>query len=360
MTRPLASGYSTAIDSSHGIVWTTAIASFRDANLYQLAGQSGARSTSRFVLHDNSAIVSMAEVRIKRLPLIGLGMAYVFRGPLVDGPHVSDHNVFRQSLRALRNEYVGKRGLVLRINSNLVEEFDGERIEIFKEEGFAPVPYLRRRQSLLVDLSAKNADDVRENLDKKWRNCLRKAEKSELDVVSGQSLEYFDAFLPLYDAMLQRKRFRPTADVMWHRRIQQDLPDPLKMTVVLATLRGQPCAGAIVSRVGERAVFLFGAANDEGLRTCASYLVQWRIVTDLMDAGCRYYDLNGINRVTNEGTFHFKRGLAGRTGIEVTDARQFQAQDSDWTRSAIAFVEKRWRQRRAQFSSSSVSSGVGS
>ena len=34
----------------------------------------------------------------------------------------------------------------------------------------------------------------------------------------------------------------------------------------------------------------------------------------IKEKGLRYYDLNGINPETNPGTYHFKRGLAGKKG----------------------------------------------
>jgi len=349
MIRALDEGFTIDVDQADPRTWCDDMTMFRDANVYQLNEYSSSwpcsNDVSRFVLRDRAGTVAMAEVRLRLVPILRCGVAYVFRGPLTMRVAKREIDSFRQTLRALRNEYVCRRRLVLRIHSNLVEEFDGDALGCFAAEGYQPVQYLGPRQSLMVDLGG-DIEIIRSNLDKKWRNCLRKAEKSGLEIVSGTGLAHFDAFIQLYAKMLQRKQFSPTADILRHRQLQQDLPDAYKMTVVLALSAGRPCAGAIYSGLGETAIYLFGATDDEGLHNCASYLAQWHIVTQLQCRGVKYYDLNGVNPTLNPGTFHFKRGLAGKTGIHVTRAKQFQASASALTSVAIGFVERRVRRNR--------------
>jgi lipid II:glycine glycyltransferase (peptidoglycan interpeptide bridge formation enzyme) len=140
--------------------------------------------------------------------------------------------------------------------------------------------------------------------------------------------------------MLQRKRFTPQADVQRHRRLQQDLPEHLKMRVVIASHGGNPCAGAIYSALGDTAVYLFGATDDLGMRTCASYQVQWEIVRSLKQAGVNGYDLNGADPALNAGTYHFKRGLAGKRGAEVTFAPHFQAVHASLVNQTLLLVDR--------------------
>ena len=192
------------------------------------------------------------------------------------------------------------------------------------DEGFTPVSHVRTRRSLLVDL-APSLEELRRDLDKKWRNCLSKAERSNLTISHGTSLELFDAFLPVYERMLDRKQLSASADIQKHRRLQQELPEHLKMRVVLASHEGAPCAGAIYTALGDTAVYLFGGTDPVGMRTSASYLVQWEVIGALKAGGSKHYDLNGIDPVANPGTYHFKQGLGGKKGREVTFAAQFQA-----------------------------------
>jgi lipid II:glycine glycyltransferase (peptidoglycan interpeptide bridge formation enzyme) len=178
-------------------------------------------------------------------------------------------------------------------------------------------------------------DDIRKGFDRKWRNQLTKAEKAGLTITSGSSLELIDEFALVYQEMLQRKQFVPSADLQRHRSIQTLLPPDLQMGIVLARHEGRPCAGAIYSALGDTAVYLFGATNDSGMRTCGSYLVQWEVLKLLKERATTYYDLHGINPEANPGTYHFKQGLAGKRGRQVTFVGQFQAFQPSIVNSAL-------------------------
>jgi hypothetical protein len=316
------------VDAMASTAWYDRIAEFKDANLYQVwhDSASGGRfgSADRVALTRGGDVVGAAEVRLMRFPLIRGGIAYVLWGPLSRRGEDSNPAAFRQAVRALREEYVVRRGMVLRINPRLVVEEDGACIQALVDEGFSPVTHLRATHSLLVDLTPE-LDELRRDLDKKWRNCLSKAERSGLTIASGAGLELFDDFITVYERMLARKQFTPSADIRKHRQLQQSLPAHLQMQMVIAYQDGRPCAGAIYSAVGDTAVYLFGATDEQGMQTSAAYLVQWTIVQALKASGVRRYDLNGVDPERNPGTYHFKRGLGGKKGIPVTFAGQFQA-----------------------------------
>jgi lipid II:glycine glycyltransferase (peptidoglycan interpeptide bridge formation enzyme) len=356
--KPLAPGYRSEVDSSDLGVWYEQLAAFSDASVYQLSHHaSGFSDVSRLLLKRDDAVVAAAEVRLFHLPVLKGGIAYVFWGPVWRRRgHAADPEVFTQALRALQNEFVGRRGMVLRINPRLVLETDTERLAALTAEGFEPVEHLAtHRRSLILDLSPP-LETLRSGLDKKWRNCLSKAERSGLTVTADTSLESFDAFTSLYEVLLQRKQFAPTADIAKHRRIQSAVPAHLKMGVVLASLEGEACAGALFSGLGDTGLYLFGATTDTGLRTNASYLVQWEVVRLLKEAGVSHYDLNGANPDTNPGTYHFKKGLAGKTGAEVTFGSPVQSREPSFQTSSVLMLERLKRRFQAARNRSAAAS----
>jgi hypothetical protein len=343
MTTPLASGYEAEVDAITPEAWCGQVAKFKDANLYQVwqhgAGNDPA-TVSRLVVRRGGATAALAEVRLLRAPLVRFTVAYALWGPLFksDDP-ASDADDFRQAVRAMRNEYAIRRGMVVRVNPRLFANQDDHMLSVLAEEGFLRVAHRRSSQSLIMDLSD-DLDQIRRQLDKKWRNCLSKAERSNLTITSGDSIELFDGFVQLYERMLQRKQFVPSADIAKHRRIQQELPEPMKMQVVLASDDAGPCAGAIFSALGDTAVYLFGATDDAGMRSSASYLVQWTIIQQLKALGIAHYDLNGVDPKHNPGTYHFKRGLAGSRAVEVTFAGQFQTMKGSVANRSFLFADR--------------------
>jgi len=320
--------YRVQIDALDAHAWYDHVGVFGDANLYQMwqhgAGWGLLGSVSRLALTRGCEVISAAEVRLLRFPFTRGGMAYVFWGPLARRNGDVNPTAYRQILRALRHEYVTRRGMILRINPRLIVEQDAESIQAFADEGFSPLTRQRRKRSLIVDLQP-TLDDLRRNLDGKWRGHLSKAERSNLTMTCGTGLDMFDEFAAVYRRMLERKQFAPAADIQKHRQIQQVLPEHLKMRVVVARCDGQPCAGAIYSAVGDTAVYLFGATDEIGMRTSAAYLVQWDVLKALKANGVIRYDLNGIDPDRNPGTYIFKRGLAGKKAVDVTFAGQFQS-----------------------------------
>ena len=343
MARPLADGYSAEVDTVDAGAWYDHVVTLGDANLYQLwqHGANPARRSgvSALLLKRRGDLVAAAEARLFRLPLTKRGIAYVLWGPLWRPSPGGDSDVFRQAIRALRNEYVVRRGLILRLVPRLFIEHDSRCLQILSDEGLAPVGHLPSDKSLVMDLSL-DLKDVRLAFDQKWRNCLNKAERAGLTLTAGTSLDLFDEFTVLHDQMFRRKRLAPTADIQKHRRIQEALPERLKMGVVLARHEGQPCAGAIYSAIGDTAVYLFGAIDEAGMRTSGSYLVQWHVLTLLKQRGVTHYDLNGIDPDGNPGVYHFKKGLAGRKATEVTFLGQFQALDASLTNQSLLLVDR--------------------
>ena len=350
MKRPLADEYSVEVtDAREHRGWQQIVTSFADGNLYQVwqVARDGGRlsGVSRFLLKRGSDIVAAAEVRLFRLPLMARGIAYVRWGPLLRRTaEPIDREVLRQALRALRHEYVDRRGMVLRIVPRWFVEDDPSVSAVLSEEGFSQVPRRVPERSLVLDLTP-DLEVIRKGLAQKWRNCLNKSEREGLIVENGSGLNLFDEFTALHDEMVARKKFAPTTSIPKHRELQDALDDELKMGIVLARRDGKACAGVVYSAIGDTALYLFGATNDLGLQVSGSYLLQWETVKLLKARQIRHYDLHGINPELNPGTYHFKKGLAGKTGREVNFVEQVQTYEASLTNYSLLLFE-RWRERR--------------
>jgi len=313
--------YSVEVDTVSQAAWYQHVAEFSDGNLYQLwlhRPDGERREVSRLLLKDAGTVVAAAEVRLFMLPATNRGIAYVRWGPLWRRSNVPDDpEILRHALRALHQEYVVRRGMVLRVLPRLTVEDHPCCTRLATDEHYVKSGASASPRTLLMPLS-ESLDDLRKGLAQKWRNRLNKAERAGLSITAGTAAELFDEFTVVYEEMLARKDLAPTADLHHHRHIQALLPSELKMDVLLAYQDGRICAGMIASAIGDTAVYLFGATNDLGRQTSASYLLQWELVKLLKQRGMREYDLNGINPERNPGTYHFKKGLAGRNGKDTS------------------------------------------
>src|SRR3990172_347429 len=108
---PLEDGYTAELDTVDKHEWHQIFNQFSDANIYQTwdydAIRCGEESISHLVILSADKIIAAAQARIARIPILGLGAAYVRWGPCWQLRNQTvDPTAFRLALRALRNEYV--------------------------------------------------------------------------------------------------------------------------------------------------------------------------------------------------------------------------------------------------------------
>ena len=332
MKSGLSSGYTVEIDNAGKGSWNNVIERFNDASIYQAwsyeAMKSGEKNLSHLVLKRDGAIVAAAQVRITRLPMTRIGAAYVRWGPMwqLRGSE-PDLEVFEQALRALRNEYACRRGLVVRILPALFNDQSEHFKPVLERVEFMQPSHENPQRTLLVNLKP-SIEDLRKGLHEKWRYNLKKAEKNNLKVVEGFDDDLFRLCIDIYKETHGRKKFMETSDVHQFRKIQHDLPDRFKMRLLVAFADDKPAAGVICSGIGDMGTFLFGGTSDAGLRTYGSYLLQWKALTWLKEQGATWYNLAGINPVKNPGTHRFKAGLCGKNGKDVFFVGAYDACDS--------------------------------
>jgi len=306
------------VDAAACSEWEGWLDSFEDANIYQTwsygALRWGEKNLSHLVLKRGGQVVAMAQLRIIRPAKMRFGIAYLRWGPLCHAKGEQlDAVVVTRMAAALREEYVRKRGLFLRI---LPPAFlETPRAAVFEaafaaydRESFGPTDSYR---TFALDLDP-SLEVLRKNLDQKWRNCLNRAEKNGLTVVQGSGPEEFHQFIRIYDEMWARKQFEEGSDVREFQQLQEKLPERHQMKVLLCKHEGVATAGLVATAMGNSAIYLLGATSDVGMKLKGSYLLHWSLIKELKELGIRYYNLGGINPERNPGVYHFKAGFSGR------------------------------------------------
>lgn len=338
--KALEKQYVAEFDTVSRLQWYEVLEQFEDASVYQSweydTVRQGEKNLSHFVLKSDDGIVAAAQIRMKKIPVLGIGAAYMRWAPLwrVRGKS-ADSNIFRMAIRALKNEYVNKRGLFLRIFPFLLDADDPCLKEILCSEGFVSEPDVIPQQTLLLDLSPE-LEQIRKNFDQKWRNCLNRAEKNLLEIKEGTDDAMFGEFIGIYRELIDRKKFKEPNNINEFRIMQRELPDKYKMGIFLGHKDGEVSSGAICSATGNTGVYIFGAVSDQGMKTNGSYLIQWKIIQWMKKSGCLFYNLNGINPKKNPGTYHFKAGIAGKSGKDVRYLGRFDCYFGSLSATIIA------------------------
>jgi lipid II:glycine glycyltransferase (peptidoglycan interpeptide bridge formation enzyme) len=312
------------IDRATPAEWSSMLDLFNDANLYQTwsygAVRWGGKNLSHVVLKRNDEVVGITQLRIVRPTSLKFGMAYLRWGPICHRRETDlDSEVFARMADALHQEYVVKRRLLLQILPNAF--IGSARAEVFQSAfaNFAlePSTTANTYRTFVLDV-APPIEELRKNLDKKWRNQLSRSEKNGLNVVEGSGTDAYRRFSTMYRQMRDRKTFETTVDVEEFGRIQQDLPEDQRMQILICERNGEPVAGIVASAMGDSAIYLLGATSDDGLNAKGSYLLQWTWIQWLKQNGVRWYDLGGIDPDGNPGVYHFKKGFSGADVCQLT------------------------------------------
>ena len=298
--------------------WSSELAGFADANFYQTRAYGavswGTSQLSQVRLVTDSQTVALAQLRRVTLPILQAGVAYLRWGPCCQRAGAAwDAAAYRAAVAARVQEYGVRRGLLLRLIPNVFEEDShaSDVRSVLHEFGFQRDETTPAYRTIRVDLTAESAE-IRKRLDGKWRNQLNGAERAGLTLTEGTGLELYDQFKALYDEMMSRKQFETSVDVDEFRCIQQRLPEPQKMQIMISSRDGVPLTGLVATSVGDTGIYLLGATSNEGMKSKGSYLLQWLMMNRLKERGCRWYDLGGINPDTNPGVYHFKQGMGGQ------------------------------------------------
>jgi lipid II:glycine glycyltransferase (peptidoglycan interpeptide bridge formation enzyme) len=341
--RELAPHFTSEVDTVTERDWQERLQEFDDANIYQTWSYAevgrGLDNTSHLVLKEDGRIVALAQARVLKIPFVQIGIAYVRWGPIWRRSTEPDEGVFRQAVRALRNEYTCKRGLLLRLFPAVFNDDPPYYSTILEEEGFSVLQGLSSgNRTILMDLSP-SLEGIREGMMPHWKRELKVAERKELQVIEGDQDELFGAFIEIYKEMVSRKQFVEPNDINHFRLIQAALPKELKMKILLCKSGDDICSGLICSAIGNTAIYLFGATSNTGLKSRGSYLLHWKLLEKLKQKGTAIYNLNGINPVRNPGTYKFKRDLAGSNGRDLQFVGRFESHPGNLGEFCVKGIE---------------------
>lgn len=342
--RVAADVYSVEVDTIDETEWHAVFREFSDANIYQTwpygVARSGRAGLSHLVLRRGPEVVAIAQARLAQIPWLNLKIAYVFWGPLwkrIGTP--DDFEVLRRIVHALKTEYIDRRKMVVRIVPNMAEDENGLIKRFFVEAGFGRQRSTKRRRTIVMDIRPP-LEQLSKGLHQKWRNCLNKARRQNLNLIEGEDDALFDAFEGIYAEMVDRKQFADSALPPQFRTIQTELSPEEKLRVFLCQNESGLSAGGICSACGDTALYLFGATTNRGTQDSASYLVHWRMLEWAKSRGCKFYDLNGINPSTNPGVYKFKSRFAGRHGREIETLGVFDGFPNPMVRMMFSLAEQ--------------------
>lgn len=164
--------------------------------------------------------------------------------------------------------------------------------------------------TVIIDLSL-DEEMLMQQLDGKWRNRLRAAQKeTDLDVVP------VGLKLPQYRWLLEKEIDQRSS--IGYKAISLDLVPAYQsfcgknsLAISRADYRGKTVAGIICLLHGNTATYHIGWSDEMGKDAGAHNLLMWHMMLQLKKRGIRWFDLGGVNTEDGAGIARFKIGTGG-------------------------------------------------
>ncbi|MHB1008846.1 MAG: lipid II:glycine glycyltransferase FemX [Propionibacteriaceae bacterium] len=297
--------------------------------------------------YDGDTLVGAGLVLYRDLPRIGRSLAYLPEGPVLDWASPSATSMLEPLV-----SYVASRGaFAVRIGPTIawrrwgtetikraIADEHVTRLSDVEPDAIDPAATRLRGQlrhlgwlpqhsdegfaagqpefNFQLPLAGRTREQLLAGMNQLWRRNIKKADKAGVEVTQG-SREDLPAFHALYLETAARDGFRgrPLSyfETMWDALRAED-PDRIRL--YLARHEGDLVAATTWIRVGTHAWYSYGASSNAKRDVRGSNAVQWRMITDALDAGATVYDLRGITEGLAAddpeiGLIQFKVGTGG-------------------------------------------------
>lgn len=265
----------------------------------------------------DGAITGGALVLERPIPHVGRCLFYAPRGPVVDW---SDAPLVREVVAQIR-ALAGDRGAIaLKIDPPVPAERD-EVVKLLTGEGFRfagdddpDLGGTQPRYVMKTDLTPE-PEELLASFKSKWRYNIRLAGRRGVRVREG-TRDDLPRFYELLEGTAERDEFGVRSYEYFE--MMYDLLEPEGMLkLFVAEFEGEVIAGDILLRMGDEAVYVYGASDRDYHKHMPNHLLQWEEMKWARSAGCTTYDFRGVSReVDGEpigelgGLNRFKRGFA--------------------------------------------------
>ncbi|PIT90604.1 MAG: hypothetical protein COU22_01235 [Candidatus Komeilibacteria bacterium CG10_big_fil_rev_8_21_14_0_10_41_13] len=263
----------------------------------------------RFGIKENERLIATAVIIEHLLPL-QKSYLYCPRGPIID----SDLTEAKQA-KVL--------GLIFSKARDLTIETKQAEEIFFRFEPLSEIKLKEVRLHKTKDIQpsttsilklAKTSEELLQDMQAKTRYNIRLAEKHEVKVAKLTSHDWPKAW-PLFKQTSRRDNFN-----LHPQNYYQTMLEKLVEVELWVALNqdGDIIVANLISFFGNVATYLHGASDYNHRQLMAPYLLQWQIIQEAKNRGCKYYDFHGLapkNQPNHPlvGVSRFKQGFKGKT-----------------------------------------------
>lgn len=262
----------------------------------------------------DGAIKGAMSALIRKVPVFGVTMMYICRGPVCD---LDDRETFGQLLdgaKALAKEH---KSYVIKIDPDVPKENTAFR-EMLESFGFKLMQEGKNFESIQpkfvfrLYLNGRTEEELMASFTQKTRYNIRLAARRGVEVrICGQ--EMVEEFTRIMVETGVRDNF-VTRDATYFSNLLKNLGEHARL--YMAFHEGMPIAGTLAIWFGDKVWYLYGASSNAHRNLMPNYLLQWNMIQWAVEKGCRIYDFRGVSGDLSEdnplyGLYKFKKGFNG-------------------------------------------------
>ncbi len=262
--------------------------------------------TSRLALisEKSEPIGIMCVQRVKFGPVEVLNLK---RGPLWFSQPSSD--TLLKFAEAFRREFPKSAWQRLRWmpEYNFLNEDSPETLDKIKNLGFK----LRSEDFVTSWINIKQTEtEIRSQLDQKWRNCLNKSQKLNLQIQVDENLANLAIFFNFYVKHVKVKKYQAPS-VKFLAAEFQELAKTKEVLFIWSLEEQKPSACIAIVLHGKTASYRVGWNTPAGRKNNSHYFLLWKALLLAKERGCTGFDLGGLLPDEAPGLTHFKLGIGG-------------------------------------------------
>lgn len=276
-------------------------------------------SSQRVWMRQEGKLVAGAQLLFRSVGWRMVTIGYCPHGPLVNW---QDEEQTAVLLNQIDQACYRQRASLVKLEPNLWQTALPNWEKIAQEQGCTlEADTIQPPRTVLVDISDDD-EAILKRMKSKTRYNIRLAGRKEVTVREG-TLEDIAIFNRLIQTTGQRNKFGVHAPEYYQAAYELLAPDHLNL--LIAEYEGQPLAAFIISAVGKRASYLYGASSNEERNRMPTYLLHWEAIRWAKSKGCTEYDLWGVPDEDEEtleaqfterhdglwGVYRAKRGWGG-------------------------------------------------
>ncbi|UTW55374.1 peptidoglycan bridge formation glycyltransferase FemA/FemB family protein [Kordiimonas sp. SCSIO 12610] len=261
----------------------------------------GSHSFQIEIYNENNQKIALA-LALQRRFLGLLSLTTIFRGPVWLSDVDSEEKM--QALKALRKKFPKIKWNFLA----LLPEIDITNPDVSSLNAAGYKKVMTGFSTAWVDLRP-DEKTIRMSLKGKWRNQLKKAENSDIQIaVGGRKPHQYSWLLEQESEQRSSRGYQATPLGLVPAYVDTVKNSADAVVSVIASSKKTKIAGALFLLHGNSATYHIGWAGNDARDLNAQNLVLWHGILTLRERGIRFLDLGGLNTADLAGIARFKLG----------------------------------------------------